>query len=93
MNNYCPELIREWIDNDVLPDYANGYNTAIDITDVVLEEAIERLDLETSDINFYEKNIYDPLIDSWLVTGNHKKEVVDYIQSVFDSWEKEGETE
>ena len=34
-----PDLVREYIDDRVLPDYANGYNTAEVIYDDIWEES------------------------------------------------------
>lgn len=89
----CPVIIREWIDSEVLPEYANGHNTAEQITINLCVNARDRLDLENENSDFYTKTPEDPLIDSWLLTGSHDIVVTNYIQAAFDSWEQESDTQ
>ena len=89
--NIMPELVAEYIEENVLPTYADGHNTAEMIADIMIDEALSRLVKEKYDITAYMPFNQDlSVLDSWVVRGSHKKVIIGYIQAVFDSWEREG---
>ncbi|MGM8141102.1 hypothetical protein [Enterococcus italicus] len=82
-----PDIIAEWIDEDVLPCKADGEHTAEQIYEECYEECKDRIEDETEGI--YHSCGYDTtLIYSWMVLKHHKKLFVEYVQNAFDSWEE-----
>lgn len=81
-----PELVGEWIDEEVLPELADGTRTARQIVLILHREAEKRLNEEMDDTS----KVYNlSLIDSWVVTGLHLSYLYEYIRYVFDSWEEQ----
>lgn len=84
-----PEIIAEWIDEDVLPSKADGEHTAEQIYEECYEESEERIEDETEGIYRCGYGSYDmSLIDSWMILKHHKKLFVECVQDAFDSWEE-----
>lgn len=86
----CPSHIGEWIDEDILPNYADGTRSAEQIYNEVLEVSKNAILREEKDVHIYEKSMdIVPLLDSWLILPQHKQIFVGYIQFVFNQWERE----
>lgn len=84
-----PDMIAEWIDEDVLPSKADGEHTAEQIYEECYEECEDGIDDEKEGIYRYEYGNYNTqLIDSWMVLKHHKNLFVEYVQNAFDSWEE-----
>lgn len=86
-----PDLVREYIDDRVLPDYANGYNTAEVIYDIVLDLTNERFKLiEISGVERVYKSYADEeqLVDCYWATPHNKQTIIDYIEKAWKSWEE-----
>lgn len=43
LTDLCPQEVAEFINNEVLPEYADGLNTAENVTDFMINDAIDRL--------------------------------------------------
>ncbi|MDG4589887.1 hypothetical protein P8942_08400 [Enterococcus faecium] len=43
LTDLCPKHVAEFINNEVLPKYADGLNTAENVTDFMINDAIDRL--------------------------------------------------
>jgi len=86
----CPEDVAEFIDNEVLPEYADGFNTAENVADFMIDEAIDRLRILEIDCTTY-YNLYAKiaLIDPYITLSQNRKILVAYIQTVFDNWSEE----
>lgn len=82
-----PTIITEWIDEDVLPDLADGYHTPEQIYDEIQPKCFERLLKEMNGEPYKIPDGYQPLIDAWMVIPTHKFLFKEYVQMAFDSWE------
>ena len=86
----CPKDVADFIDNEVLPEYADGLNTAESVTDFMIDEAIYRLRiLEIDCTAYYHLHAKFSLIDPYIALNQNRKILVAYIQTVFDSWSEE----
>lgn len=86
-----PDLVREYIDDSVLPDYANGYNTAEVIYDIVLDLTNGRFKLiEISGVERVYKSYADEeqLVDCYWATLHNKQTIIDYIEKAWEWWEE-----
>ncbi|MBO1101379.1 hypothetical protein [Enterococcus hirae] len=88
----CPKDVAEFIDNEVLSEYADGLNTAENVTDFMIDDAIVRLRILAIDCTAYYK-LYAKvvLIDPYIALSQNRKILVAYIQTVFDNWHEERE--
>lgn len=86
----CPEEVAEFINNEVLPEYADGINSAKMIANQMVDDAIIRLNLAEIDcIVYYAQYSNVALIDSYIVQSHNLKIIRAYIQTVFDNWSEE----
>lgn len=86
----CPEDVAEFIDNEVFPEYADGLNTAENVTGFMIEDAIDRLRiLEIDCTAYYSLHAKVALIDPYIALSQNRKILVAYIQTVFDNWSEE----
>ncbi|WP_395149710.1 hypothetical protein ACF3OA_13290 [Enterococcus thailandicus] len=86
----CPEEVAEFINNEVLPEYADGINSAKMIANQMVDDAIVRLNLAEIDcIVYYAQYSNVALIDSYIVQSHNLKIIRAYIQTVFDNWSEE----
>lgn len=83
-----PEIVGEEIDQRILPNYADGHNTAEMIYDIVLEQvnftfyAITELETDP-----YSEDDNRQLIDCYWATPHNKQMIIDYIEKAWESWE------
>lgn len=90
LTDICPVEIAEYIDEIILPEYADGKNTAEMIAIAMKYNALSRLELALRDhIEYYRKYADTALIDTYIAVGINQKILVAYIQTVFDGWERE----
>lgn len=90
LTDLCPKDVAEFINNEVLPEYADGLNTAENVTDFMIDDAIDRLRfLEIDCIAYYRLHAEVALIDPYIALSQNRKILVAYIQTVFDSWSEE----
>lgn len=84
-----PPTISEWIDDEILPDLADGYNTAEMIADELKERAEQALDTEEDDPKELAEGYTDlSLIYSWILHSEyHQKLLALDIDRIFRSWE------
>ncbi|MBO1298941.1 MULTISPECIES: hypothetical protein [Enterococcus] len=88
----CPEDVAEFIDNEVLPEYADGLNTAENVADFMIDEAIDRLRMLEIDCAAYHRlHAKVALIDPYIALSQNRKILVAFIQTVFDNWYEERE--
>lgn len=80
-----PEIVAKWINETVLPELSDGYHTAEQIWSETYEECKAQVDSDTAYL-FPKDN--DALIDAWMMIPKNKQPFIDYVQSVFDSWEE-----
>lgn len=90
LTDLCPKDVAEFINNEVLPEYADGLNTAENVTDFMINDAIDRLRfLEIDCIAYCRLHAEVALIDPYIALNQNRKILVAYIQTVFDSWSEE----
>ena len=88
LTKICPTEIGDYIDEIILPSYANGFNTAEMIASSMVYNALSRLEIaNVNHLEYYQKHSSTALIDSFIGAGINKKILVAYIQTAFDSWE------
>ncbi|HAQ9265757.1 TPA: hypothetical protein IYD21_001422 [Enterococcus faecium] len=86
----CPKGVAEFINDEVLPEYADGFNTAENVADFMINDAIDRLRfLEIDCTAYYRLHAEVALIDPYIALSQNRKILVAYIQTVFDNWSDE----
>ncbi|EOI53412.1 hypothetical protein [Enterococcus gilvus] len=86
----CPPEVGEYIDEKILPEYANGKNTAKMIANSMAQDALERLNLKHENhIEYYKLYSDLALIDPYISAKVNRCILVGYIQTIFDEWENE----
>lgn len=86
-----PLIIADWIDEELLPDLADGHHSAAQIYNTVQPQCYERLLKEMNGETYYFPQGNYPLIDSWMLIPTHRKQFIEYVQAAFDSWEDKQE--
>jgi len=87
LTKICPDAVAEYIDEIILPEWADRNSTAEFIASSMIYESLSRLDLASIDmIKYYQLHGNFALIDFFVVEGINRKVLVAYIQSAFDSW-------
>lgn len=83
-----PPTIAEWIDDEILPDLADGYHSAEMIVDELKERAELALDTEEEDPKELAEGYTDlSLIYSWLLQNEyHQRLLILDIDRIFRSW-------
>ena len=74
-----PELVAEYIDDEILPNYADGHNSAEKIYEIILDESINFIEGLASGPEDEEKI----LISCYCATGSNKETIIDYITDVW----------
>lgn len=90
LTKVMPQEILDYVDESLLPTYADGNNTATNIADLSIEDANAFLATEFEPENtgwFYNAKIIAP----WIVVTSHRQLLIDYIQYVLDEWAEDGE--
>lgn len=86
----CPDEVAEYIDQDLLPEKADGHHSATQIYHEWRDEALDRLLAALKDPTHYQKkHVGLDLIDSWIVWNGNKVIAIAYIQESFDGWLRE----
>lgn len=80
-----PELVAEYIDDEILPNQADGHNSAGKIYEIILDESTNFIDELESDLENEEKI----LISCYCAIGRNKETIIDYIEKAWESWEEE----
>lgn len=84
-----PDLVGEYIDQNVLPELADGYATAEIIYEIVLDRVkgvvflIEDFGAEA----YAAHHDNQQLIDCYWNTPHNKQTIIDYIEKAWESWE------
>lgn len=82
LTDLCPKHVAEFINNEVLPKYADGLNTAENVTDFMINDAIDRLRfLEIDCIAYYRLHAEVALIDPYIALSQNRKILVAYIDT------------
>lgn len=88
-----PDLVGEYIDQNILPNFANGYNTA----EMIYEEVLDLVIATTDSIEDYKNlgmELYSDedgdqqLIDCYWIASHNKQTIVDYIEEAWKDWEE-----
>ena len=75
-----PELVAEYIDDVILPNHADGHNSAEKIYSIILDEATEFIDGLESGLENEEKI----LISCYCAIGRNKETIIDYIEQAWE---------
>jgi hypothetical protein len=82
MTSKVPKKIANWIDQDVLPELADGTRSAEKIARLLEAEARWNLAVEMTGNGAYELNSDTALYHSWIVTGNHTEALREHLQNI-----------
>ena len=86
---YIPDEVAEFIDEQVMPAYADGKTSAKQIARYMLFDAIERVESYASDLQMYYLHFGNfALVDSYIKDTFNLPVIEAFIQSVFNSWEE-----
>ena len=86
-----PSVVSELIDEDILPELANGKRTAREITQVVIKQAYELLTDEAQEYSRTSDGISDEkrLAYCWVVACKlHRDLMIEYIERAFEYFEE-----
>ena len=74
-----PELVAEYIDDEILHKYVDGQTSAEKIYEIILDESINFIEDLASDSEDEEKI----LISCYCVIGSNKEIIIDYMVDVW----------
>lgn len=81
-----PELVAEYIDDEILHKYVDGQTSAEKIYEIILDESINFIEGLVSGSEDEEKI----LISCYCAIGSNKETIIDYITDVW-LWQEEEE--
>lgn len=88
LTKICPDEVAEYIDETILPEYADGKNTAEMIVSTMIYNSTSRIEVASIDmIKYYQLYGHLALIDFFVGATLNRKVLIAYIQSAFDSWD------
>lgn len=82
-----PLEVGEYIDQEILPKFADGYNTA----EVIYEDVLETLYRDVLDgipehLNIYVDLESEKLVSDYWMAPKNKQAIIDYIEDAWKDW-------